>query len=76
MVVRHIDKATGNVTFICKRFYVEVPLKDVGVSTNEQTKFTETYNVYGLFDQGTINKHLQYIKNNFNVSLELKKEKT
>ena len=58
------DKATGNVTFICKQFFVEILLKELRISKNEQTKCTETYKCHDLMDQELINKHSQYIKNN------------
>ena len=58
------DKATGNVTFICKQFYVGILLKELGISKNEQTKCSETYKCHDLMDQELINKHSHYQKNN------------
>ena len=49
-VVTPADKATANVAFICKRFYLEVHLKEVGISMNEQTKYTVTDKSHDLID--------------------------
>ena len=50
-----MDKANSNVVLICKQFYLEVLLKALGVSKNEQVKCTDICNFYDFVDQQIIN---------------------
>lgn len=52
-----IDKANDNVSFIYKRFQLEVLLKKLGFSRIEQTECIETYKRQYFIDQEIINKH-------------------
>ena len=63
-------KANDNAAFIPERFYVQMFLKENGVSRNELTKYTENYKCHDLISQEITNKHSKYIKSNFNNSLE------
>ena len=45
-------------------------LKELGISRNEQKKCREKYKCQYLIDQDIIKKHLQYIKINFNLSVD------
>ena len=60
--MKNKDKANDNVTFICKRFYFVAILKELGISRNENTKFTKIYKRYDFVDQEIINKHFKVYK--------------
>ena len=55
-----IDKAKDNVVLICKRFYLEVLLEELGIYKKEWTD--QMYKRHSFIDQEFINKHSQYIK--------------
>ena len=47
-VVIPIDKATGNIVLVCKRFYASVITRELGLNNNSST---DTYNNAGAFLQ-------------------------
>ena len=47
-VVVPIDKATGNIVLVCKRFYASVITRELGLNNNSST---DTYNNAGAFLQ-------------------------
>ena len=70
-VVVPIDKATGNIAFVCKRFYALVIAKELGLGLNNST------NTYSTIDNKStneiINSNVKDLKDKFginNVSLE------
>ena len=47
-VVVSIDKATGNIVLVCKRFYASVITRELGLNNNSST---DTYNNAGALLQ-------------------------
>ena len=56
-VVAPIDKANGNVSFICKRFYVDVLIKELGINNINNENDITTYKEHNISDLQIINKH-------------------
>ena len=65
-VICPIDKAKGNVAFICKRFYVKVILDEVGVSRNEGSP---TYSSTDESVATIVNKHKLFLASKFHLSV-------
>lgn len=64
-----IDKAANNVAFICKRFYAQVLLQELGLtgpSTSTYTKITH------LTPTDIITQHQKELKTKFNISVDQK----
>ena len=70
-VVVPIDKATGNIALVCKRFYAFVITRKLGLNNNSST---DTYNnAYGLFANYPIDKNIRHLKIKLgidNISIE------
>ena len=63
-----IDKATGNVTFICQQIYALVLVKELGLlSNNNSTK--QTYKVVSNSNINTINIYSNILKIECNINL-------
>ena len=64
-VVVPIDKATGNIALICKRFYASVVTRELGLNNNSST---DTYkNSSGLSANGTIDGNIRDLKIKFGI---------
>ena len=64
-VVVPIDKATGNIALICKRFYASVIAKELGLGNNNSTK---TYNsINNLPTDTIINNNINDLKSKFGI---------
>ena len=60
-VVVPIDKATGNIALVCKRFYASVITRELGLNKNSST---DTYNnTGGLSANDIIDKNMRDLKN-------------
>lgn len=60
-IVAPFDKAYGDIAFICKRFSVQILLKELGLTTNNTYKtYTEVNNMSELY---ILNKHTKHISN-------------
>ena len=60
-----IDKATGNIALICKRFYASVIAKELGLGNNNSTK---TYNsINNLPTDTIINNNINDLKSKFGI---------
>ena len=70
-VVVPIDKATGNIALVCKRFYASVITRELGLNNNSST---DTYkNAGGLSANGIIDGNIRDLKIKFcidNISFE------
>ena len=67
-VITPIDKATGNVAFICKRFYAKILLEELDLNTSNKDK---TYIEITEFSKETIiNKHKSELKDLFGIDIE------
>ena len=70
-VVVPIDKATGNIALICKRFYASVIAEELGLGNNNSTKTCNSIN--NLPTDTIINNNINDLKSKFgidNVSTE------
>ena len=64
-VVVPLDKATGNIALVCKRFYASVITRELGLNNNS---FTDTYNnASGLSANNIIDKNIRYLKIKFGI---------
>ena len=64
-VVVPIDKATGNITLICKRFYASVIAKELRLGNSNSTK---TYNsINNLTADTIINNNINGLKSKFGI---------
>ena len=64
-VVVPIDKATGNIALVCKRFYASVITRELGLSNNSSTN---TYkNAGGLSANGRIDENIKDLKIKFGI---------
>ena len=64
-VVVPIDKATGNIALVCKRFYAFVITRELGLNNNSST---DTYNnAGGLSANDIIDKNIRYLKTKFGI---------
>ena len=61
-----IDKADNNVAFVCKRYYVEVILKELGMQGESNATYQHLNNVN---TNDIINTHEQELRDQFNISL-------
>ena len=61
-----IDKAANNVAFICKRFYVYVIMKELGL-LGEQSP---TYSIIDLSPDNIIDQHKFELKEKFNITID------
>ena len=64
-VIAPIDKATGNVSLICKRFYAEVLIKELGIAGVD----SETYELTRKKYSTVIKKNKVDLKNKFNIDV-------
>ena len=65
-----IDKATGNIAFVCKRFYASVITRELGLNNNSST---DTYSNAGGLPSNDIDKSVRDLKIKFgidNISIE------
>ena len=66
-VITPIDKATGNVAIICKRFYAEVLIKELGLGSSS-TKGS-TYLKTTKSSDTIVRNHSTFLKRNFNINI-------
>ena len=66
-VITPIDKASGNVALICKRFYAEVLIKELGLDALSKS---ETYqNIKRMTSNRIVQKQTQELKTKFNLEV-------
>ena len=65
-----INKATGNVAFVCKRFYAKILVTELGLVGNN----SNTYKKYNGNQQHLINQQLSDLKSEFGISSLLENE--
>ena len=64
-VVNPIDKATGNIVLVCKRFYASVITRELELNNNSST---DTYNNSGgLSANDIIDKNIRDLKNKLGI---------
>ena len=64
-VVVPIDKATGNIALICKRFYASVIVKQLGMGPNN---FTATYDIATENSNDLIKNNIKDLKSKFGIN--------
>ena len=62
-VLAPIDKATGNISFICKRFYVKILLTELGLLGGS----SKTYKRYRGSQENLIRRQLDALEKDFNI---------
>ena len=70
-VIAPIDKASGNVAVICKRFYAMVLFKELGICNSGTTK---TYKKFRTSIKTIINNQKNVLKNKFNLDVSTENE--
>lgn len=70
-VITPIDKATGNVAVICKRFYAMVLFKELGICDASTTK---TYKKFRTSIKTIINNQKKVLKNKFDLDVSTENE--
>ena len=70
-VIAPIDKATGNVAVICKRFYAMVLFKELGISESSTTK---TYKKFRTSIKTVVNNQKNVLKKKFNLDVSAENE--
>ena len=70
-VIAPIDKATGNVAVICKRFYAMVLFKELGITNSSTTK---TYKKFKTSIKTVVNNQKKILKNKFNLDVSAENE--
>ena len=67
-VIAPIDKATGNVSFVCKRFYAKVLIDELGLNIGDHTNISDTYIRETNKDiPSIVNNHLSDLANKFSL---------
>ena len=64
-VVVPIDKATGNIALVCKRFYGSVTTGELGLNNNSSTDICN--NAGGLSANDIIHENIRDLKINFGI---------
>ena len=60
-----IDKATGNISLICKRFYAQVLIKELGI-THNNIQVSQTYvREIHANETAIINEHIEKLKTTY-----------
>ena len=67
-VISPIDKASNNFAIICKKFYLEVIQGELGIS--EKIKGNSLYKPVNQNIDNIIEKHVDSIKNDFNINIK------
>lgn len=57
LVICTADKASGNYVLVCKKYYLEVICKELGISANGEISGNETYKVIDISADELIDKH-------------------
>ena len=65
-VIVPIDKASNNVAFICKRFYANVLLKELGLIGQESATYCQ---VHDQDIDSVVTQHCADLKNKFNITV-------
>ena len=67
-VLARIDKATGNVSIICKRFYAEVLVKELGLDERDNNNGTYVH-VSDTSTEAIIQKHIRELSSKLGIDL-------
>lgn len=61
-----IDKAANNVAFICKRYYAQVLVDELGLTGSPSSTYSR---IHGVSTEDIISRHKLELKNNFKISI-------
>ena len=64
-----IDEGKENIAFICKGFYIEVLVKELGTDTDGKSGNRDTYNVHDIDDWIIINKLQVFLQKRFKLEV-------
>ena len=76
-IITPIDKASGNSAFICKRFYAEILVQELGLKQDINTRSTpdKTYaKVNNIDNKEIIKQHKKDLMDLFNITVSLENE--
>jgi len=68
-VITPIDKATGNMAFICKRFYAKILVEELGFGRNESLEEDGTYVSIQDSKEDIVNRHTAELKSKFGIDV-------
>ena len=68
-VIVPIDKANGNVAIICKRFYIQVLIKELGIDSQTSTNSTYEY-LPNVNKKALIETHSNFLFKNFKLNVD------
>ena len=68
-VITPIDKATGNMAFICKRFYAKILVEELGLGRNDSLDEDGTYVSIQDSKEDILNKHQAELKSKFGIDI-------
>ena len=74
LVVTPIDKAGGNVAFICQQFYALVLIKELGLDHNN-TATNKTFILLHKTDNQVISDHTSFLKSKLNLVVDEENKK-
>ena len=69
-VICPIDKATGNIALVCKRFYALVLANELGLVNNVDNTVGRTYEVINGNSTEVFDQHISDLKGIFNISFD------
>ena len=69
-VIVPVNKAIGNVAFICQRFYAFVLVKELGLLNNNNNITNQTYKQVSNSNINIINNQSNILKSKFNINLD------
>ena len=67
--VSPIDKDNGNAAFICKRFYMRVLIKELGIGLGGTSSNNDNCNMHGIDDHLSINQHSKCLQKKFKAKV-------
>ena len=69
-VITPIDKATGNIAFMCKRFYANILVNELGLSRNGNLGEDGTYVSAQDSKENVLNRHKAELKSKFGIDID------
>ena len=66
------DKASNNIAIVCKKFYIEQSLKELGIYHDKMDKKGGTYVKVEVDAKSIINRHKKYMKSQLNTTISEK----
>ena len=68
-VITNIDKAGNNFGIVCKKYYIDVLKKELGINNRADIKGNDVYALHTGDINATINSHKEELRKNFNINV-------